>query len=122
MDPGSTICPRSSAHYASSGGFESGVGLAARIYWLHLMANRTFTSEEARRIGEAIGIDWANVPFDLDQFRLGLGVELEHGARDPETNVTDDDELTTGRIAWAHLKELPDYYTRLARMEAEAGS
>ena len=64
----------------------------------------------------------ANVPFDLDQFRLGLGVELEHGAHDPETNVTGDDELITGKIAWAHLKELPDYYTRLARMEAGAGS
>ena len=86
------------------------------------MANRTFTSEEARRIGEAIGIDWTSVPFDLDQFRLGLAVELEHGAHDPETNVTGDDELITGKIAWAHLKELPDYYTRLARMEAEAGS
>jgi hypothetical protein len=86
------------------------------------MANRSFTSEEARRIGEAIGIDWANVAFDLEQFRLGLAVELEHGAHDSETNVTDDDALTTGKIAWAHLKELPDYYTRLARMEAEAGS
>ena len=86
------------------------------------MENRTFSSEEARRIGEAIGIDWASVPFELDQFRLGLAVELEHGAHDPETNVTNDDELTTGKIAWAHLKELPDYYTRLARMEAEAGS
>lgn len=86
------------------------------------MANRTFTSEEARRIGEAIGIDWASAPFELDQFQAGLAVELEHGAHDPETNVTDDDELITGKIAWAHLKELPDYYTRLARMEAEAGS
>ena len=86
------------------------------------MVNRTFTNEEARRIGEAIGIDWADVPFDLEQFRLGLAVELEHGAHDSETNVTDDDELITGKIAWAHLKELPDYSTRLARMEAEAGS
>ena len=86
------------------------------------MANRTFTSEEARRIGEAIGIDWTSAPFDLDQFQAGLAVELEHGAHDPETNVTGDDELITGKIAWAHLKELPDYYTRLARMEAEAGS
>jgi hypothetical protein len=86
------------------------------------MADRTFTSDEARRIGEAIGIDWASVPFDLEQFRAGLAVELEHGAHDPETNVTDDDELITGKIAWAHLKELSDYYTRLSRMEAEAGS
>jgi Protein of unknown function (DUF5661) len=86
------------------------------------MADRTFTSEEACRIGEAIGIDWASAPFDVEQFRLGLAVELEHGAHDPETNVTGDDELMTGKIAWAHLKELSDYYTRLARMEAEAGS
>jgi uncharacterized protein DUF5661 len=86
------------------------------------MTTRSFTSEEARRIGETIGIDWANAPFDVEQFRLGLAVELEHGAHDPETNVTDDDEQTTGKIAWAHLKELPDYYTRLARMEADAGS
>jgi hypothetical protein len=86
------------------------------------MATRMFTSDEARQIGEAIGIDWTSAPFELDQFRLGLAVELEHGAHDPETNVTGDDELVTGKIAWAHLKELPDYYTRLARMEAEAGS
>ena len=86
------------------------------------MANRSFTSEDARRIGEAIGIDWSSAPFDLDEFQAGLAVELEHGAHDPETNVTNDDELITGKIAWAHLKELPDYYTRLSRMEAEAGS
>lgn len=83
-------------------------------------ATNRFTDTDARRIGEAIGIDWASVPFDVDQFRMGLEVELEHGVHDPQTNVTDDDELTTGRIAWAHLKELPDYYTRLAVMEREA--
>jgi len=81
-----------------------------------------FGTDDARRIGAAIGIDWESSPFDVEQYLLGLEVELEHGARDPETNVTDDDELTTGKIAWAHLKELPDYYTRLAVMEAEAGS
>jgi hypothetical protein len=86
------------------------------------MANRSFTSEKARRIGEAIGVDWASAPFEREQFQLGLAVELEHGARDPETNVTNDNELLTGKIAWAHLKELPDYYTLLARMEAAAGS
>lgn len=78
---------------------------------------REFTPEEAKAIGESIGIDWAAV--DLEQFRLGLAVELEHGARDPETNVTGDDIAATGKIAWAHLKELPDYYTRLAEMEGE---
>lgn len=81
-----------------------------------------FTADEARRIGTEIGIDWAAVPFDAEQFRLGLEVELEHGAHDPETNVTGDDPILTGKIAWAHLKELSDYYTRLAAMEAEAGA
>ena len=81
-----------------------------------------FSAEDAQRIGATLGIDWDTSPFDVEQYRMGLEVELEHGARDPETNVTDDDELTTGKIAWAHLKELPDYYTRLAAMEAEAGS
>ena len=81
-----------------------------------------FTAEEAKRIGTEIGIDWEQAPFDVVQFHMGLDIELEHGAHDPETNVTGDDPLLTGKIAWAHLKELPDYYTRLAAMEAEAGS
>lgn len=80
----------------------------------------SFTVEDARRLGSEIGIDWAASPFDVEQFRQGLVVELEHGAHDPETNVTGDDPILTGKIAWAHLKELPDYYTRLAVMEAEA--
>jgi hypothetical protein len=80
----------------------------------------TFSAEQARAIGERIGIDWARSPFELEQFRMGLAVELEHGRHDPATNVSDDDEDTTGKIAWAHLNEFPDYYTRLARMEAEA--
>ena len=81
---------------------------------------RTFTPDEARTIGERIGIDWDTSRFDVEQFQMGLGVELEHGRQDPSTNVTDDDELTTGKIARAHLNEFPDYYTRLAKMEAEA--
>jgi hypothetical protein len=79
-----------------------------------------FTTAEAERIGSEIGIDWATSPFDVEQLRIGLEVELEHGAHDPETNVTGDDPILTGKIAWAHLKELPDYYTRLAVMEGEA--
>lgn len=79
-----------------------------------------FTTEDARRIGTEIGIDWTTAPFALEEFRVGLEVELEHGAHDPETDVTHDDPILTGRIAWAHLKELPDYYTRLAVMEGEA--
>jgi hypothetical protein len=79
-----------------------------------------FDSDRARTIGEEIGIDWAVSPFDVEQFRQGMEVELEHGAHDPETNVTGDDPHTTGKIAWAHLKEFPDYYDRLERMEEEA--
>ncbi len=80
----------------------------------------TFSEDKARAIGETIGIDWATSRFDVAQFQKGLEVELEHGIRDPATNVSDDDEITTGKIALAHLNEFPDYYTRLAEMEAEA--
>ncbi len=81
---------------------------------------RSFTTAEARRVGEQIGIDWESAPFDVEQFRKGLDVELEHGLRDPATNVTGDDPVVTGKIALAHLNEFPDYYTRLHQMEAEA--
>jgi Protein of unknown function (DUF5661) len=80
---------------------------------------RRFSIDEAREIGRNIGIDWDSAPFDPEQFRMGLEVELEHGTHDPETNVTGDDPVLTGKIALAHLRELPDYYTRLAAMEAE---
>ncbi len=79
-----------------------------------------FTTEQARTAGERIGIDWAASPFGVEQFRMGMDVELEHGTHDLETNVTDDDEMVTAKIARAHLNEFPDYYTRLAAMEAEA--
>jgi len=81
---------------------------------------RQFSTEEARSIGTQLDIDWSQI--DLEQFRRGLTVELEHGAVDPETNVTDDDLVLTGKIAWAHLKEIGDYYTRLDQMESEAES
>jgi len=84
------------------------------------MSRRSFTAEEARRIGEQIGIDWSSAPFDLDEFRAGMDVELEHGMHDPATNVTNDDAVVTGKIALAHLNEFPDYYVRLEKMEAEA--
>ena len=76
--------------------------------------------DEARRVGEAIGIDWQSVSFDVEQFRAGMEVELEHGRHDPATDVTGDDPVVTGKIALAHLNEFPDYYTRLERMEQEA--
>lgn len=79
-----------------------------------------FSADEARVAGERIGIDWLTSPFDVEQFRMGMDVELEHGTRDPETNVTDDEETVTAKIARAHLNEFPDYYTRLEKMEAEA--
>jgi Protein of unknown function (DUF5661) len=84
-----------------------------------MSSGKTFTLDEAREIGRTIDIDWDAAPFDVEQFRMGLDVELEHGARDPETNVTGDDPILTGKIALAHLREFPDYYTRLAVMEAE---
>ncbi|HEX7609288.1 MAG TPA: DUF5661 family protein [Solirubrobacteraceae bacterium] len=79
-----------------------------------------FTAEQARDAGERIGIDWARSRFDVEQFRMGLDVELEHGTQDLETNVTSDDVVVTAKIARAHLNEFPDYYSRLAVMESEA--
>jgi hypothetical protein len=79
---------------------------------------RQFSTYEARRIGDAIQADWARIP--IEQFRRGLAVELEHGSHDPQTNVTNDDEITTGKIALAHLKEYPDYYERLEALERAA--
>ena len=80
---------------------------------------RTFSDQEASDIGKSIGIDFHEV--DLEQFRIGLSVELEHGTEDARTNVTDDNLQATGKIAWAHLHEIPDYYTRLTKMEHAAG-
>lgn len=79
---------------------------------------KVFTLEQAKKIGESLGIDWSK--FDVEQYRMGLDVELEHGKRDPSTNVTNDDPVMTGKIALAHLNEFPDYYTRLEEMEEEA--
>ena len=78
------------------------------------------TEQQAREVGEAIGIDWSTAQFDVAQFRDGMDVELEHGTHDPATDVTGDDPLVTGKIALAHLNEFPDYYVRLERMEEEA--
>jgi hypothetical protein len=83
-------------------------------------AERKVNAEEARSVGERIGIDWDTAPFDVEQFRIGMEVEFEHGTHDPATNVTDDDPIVTGKIALAHLNEFADYYTRLQKVEAEA--
>ena len=85
-----------------------------------LTARTHFTPEQARAVAEEIGLDLDTATFDIEQFRQGMEVELEHGRRDPKTDVTHDDPLITGKIAWAHLNEMADYYDRLAKMEAEA--
>ncbi len=82
------------------------------------MTAKHFTKDDTKRIGESLGIDWTK--FDVEQFRMGLDVELEHGSRELSTNVANDDEITTGKIALAHLNEFPDYYTRLQKMESQA--
>jgi hypothetical protein len=90
-------------------------------YQFNIMSKKKiFTQNQAKTIGEQLGIRWDN--FDVAQFRAGLGVELEHGAVNQTTDVTNNDPLMTGKIALAHLTEFPDYYTRLAKMEAEAKS
>ena len=83
-----------------------------------MSTKKRFTVEEAKNIGEKLGIDWSQ--FDVEQFRMGMDVELEHGLVDPHTNVTNDDPIMTGKIALAHLNEFGDYYTRLYEMEEEA--
>jgi hypothetical protein len=82
------------------------------------MGKRKVSTEEARTLGDGLGVNWHKVP--LEEFRRGLEVELEHGSHDPETDVTHDDMNLTGKIAWAHLKEFPDYYTRLDKLEEAA--
>jgi Mn-dependent DtxR family transcriptional regulator len=81
---------------------------------------KKFTAHEARGVGEQIGIDWKKAAFDVEQFRMGMDAELEHGLDNPNTNVSNDDPVVTGKIALAHLNEFSDYYTRLDRMETEA--
>ncbi|MBT3362102.1 MAG: hypothetical protein HN929_07475 [Chloroflexi bacterium] len=83
-----------------------------------MSGKKKYTSQEAKKIGAKLGIDWSK--FDVEQFRMGMDVELEHGRVDRRTNVTNNDPYITGKIALAHLNEFPDYYTRLEQMEEEA--
>ncbi len=85
-----------------------------------LATKRYFTKDQARAVATELGIDFRALGCNLEQFRMGLGVELEHGPRDPETDVSANDPIVTGKIALAHLTEFPDYYTRLAVLEREA--
>jgi hypothetical protein len=83
-----------------------------------MTSKRITNSEDAKFYGEKLGVDWSK--FDVEQLRMGMDVELEHGKIDPQTNVTNDDPLITVKIALAHLNEFSDYYTRLEKMEHEA--
>ena len=74
---------------------------------------------DAKTIGDDLGINWNEV--DINEFTKGVNIEFEHGTKYPETNVTNNDKKLTGKIAWAHLKEFPDYYTRLEKLEKKAG-
>jgi hypothetical protein len=95
---------------------EIAVGTAATA------VKKSFTREEALAVATELGIDFKMLGCDLEQFRMGLDVELEHGLVNPRTNVTGDDWNLTGKIALAHLNEFADYYTRLAVLEREAAA
>ena len=84
------------------------------------MVKKVFTAEQAKEVAKKIGADFKK--WNVEQFRMGIDVELEHGKVDPRTNVTNDDPVMTGKIACAHLNEISDYYTRLNDMEKEAES
>ena len=71
---------------------------------------KNFSIDEAQEIAGKLGIDFDQVAFSLKDFLAGINIELEHGTRNPETNVTDDDPLLTGKIALAHLTEFGLYY------------
>lgn len=73
--------------------------------------------EEARIILKEVNPKGMNIP--LDEFKSGLEVELEHGTRYKEANVTNNHPLLTGKIVVAHLKESMDYYQRLDVAEIE---
>ena len=103
---------------AGLAGGATAVGAALYIYKHRETPRRGVSARQARRLGEELGVDWNHI--DLEQVRRGMEVELEHGRRDPATDVTGDDLLLTGKIALAHLNEFPDYYMRLERMEEEA--
>lgn len=80
----------------------------------------SFTLEEAEKIAQKLNIDFSKEKFTINDFFQGINVELEHGTRFLNTNVTNNDPILTGKIALAHLYEFPDYYVRLQKLEDEA--
>jgi Protein of unknown function (DUF5661) len=87
-----------------------------------VMAKKSFTPMEALAVATELSLNFGALNYDLEQFRMGLDVELEHGLRTPKTDISGDDSIITGKIALVHLTEYPDYYTRLAAMEREAAA
>lgn len=81
---------------------------------------KKFDQHYAKQIGDKLMIDWHKI--SIEDYTDGINIELEHGKKDPKTNVTNDDPIITGKIALAHLNEFPDYYKRLKKMEQEAES
>lgn len=79
-----------------------------------------FQKKKRLTIALLLGIDFSQSKFDLDEFWMGVNIELEHGKISSQTNVTGDDPIITGKIALAHLNEFPDYYKRLKVLEEEA--
>jgi len=75
------------------------------------------TSEEARIIRAEVGAE--ALLISVDDFKLGLVIELEHGVQFPDANVTNNHPILTGKIVLAHLKEMLDYYPRLEVAELE---
>ena len=76
-----------------------------------------FTLEQANEAAAQLGIDFSSKEFTLEEFAFGMNVELEHGTVDPATNVTNDDPIITGKIALAHLNEVPMYYNDVIGLE-----
>lgn len=103
---------------AGLAGGATALGAALYVYTHRNAPRKGISPHKARKIGKELGVDWTRI--ELEQLRRGMEVELEHGRRDPATDITGDDLLLTGKMALAHLNEFPDYYIRLARMEEEA--
>ncbi|MCL2678817.1 MAG: hypothetical protein FWF18_00715 [Dehalococcoidia bacterium] len=84
------------------------------------MMEKVFTIEQATEVAAKIGMNFDK--WDVAEFCLGMNVELEHGKADANTNITDDDPVVTGRLVWAHLNKIPDFYTRLGVMKEGIGA
>ncbi len=117
---GAAVAASGAAVYTAQKQFRPTITRAAPTLEGPMTPRTNIARAEAAEVADILRIDFAAVEFDLDQFHQGMRVELQHGTGDPDTNITNDDLVTTGKIALAHLNEIPDYYTRLAAMEADA--